>query len=346
MPFTSNYIVQVRRRSFCRLRSTSDLAILLGTPIQQLAMLALRPDYHVFTIPKKDGSFRQIEDPADPLKEVQDQLNDFLQAVYHHSRTDAAYGFLISVKGEAVPRNILTNAQQHQNCRWLFNADIEDFFHQVKTERVFELFLGPPFRFEAELADLLTKLCTHSGRLPMGAPTSPVLSNFAMMGLDLDYLTLANSNKWTYTRYADDLSFSANKPITESDRQQLRNLAANHGFPYNPKKEKLMGPDEAKEVTGLKIGKGKIELPDGFLLELTEQINKLAGIISVETYMQKTGSKWVEKYKQQVRGMLEFSGFVMGEHAPEVVKLEKSFKKAIIPPDPHELFSWLNFPYI
>ena len=57
----------------------------------------------------------------------------------------------------------------------------------------------------------LALLCTRAGTLPQGACTSPVLANLAVCALE------GRIDKWcryrgiTYTRYSDDLSFSADE---------------------------------------------------------------------------------------------------------------------------------------
>ena len=111
---------------------------------------------------------------------MQSVLNDYLQAVYWLQKTSSAYGFVIRpTDARDEPRNIVTNAEQHLRKAWLLNADLEDFFHYVTADEVLRVFTEKPFEFPTDLANLLTRLTTLNGRLPMGAPTSPVLSNLA-----------------------------------------------------------------------------------------------------------------------------------------------------------------------
>ena len=47
------------------------------------------------------------------------------------------------------------------------------------------------------------------GVLPQGAPTSPMLSNLVAKNLDEDLYEYSQNNNFIYSRYADDLTFSA-----------------------------------------------------------------------------------------------------------------------------------------
>lgn len=333
--------------AFCAMSQEEDLAALLGTERFKLQLLAARPEYTVLQIPKKDGSMRHLENPIKPLKKVQRQLNDCLQAVYWHLRTDAAYGFLVVPRNDPSPRHIITNAQQHLGCQWMLNLDFEDFFHRVTEAMVLELFQRPPFEFSEALAVLLGKLTCSHGRLPMGAPTSPVLSNLASIGLDHDLMAHAADKGWRYTRYADDLSFSSKaEPISEADIEPIRLLAAKHQFPFNEEKKKLRGPNDTKEVTGLTVGETEVGLPDDFLAGLQEELDRLKTVVHTQFAMGELESPWVERYKQQVAGMLNFAVQVLGEGDELTDHLLDQHEMATDPPDGLMAMNWLDFPYI
>lgn len=60
-------------------------------------------------------------------------------------------------------------------------------------------------------ATVLAQLCVHNGKMPQGAPTSPVLSNIIASALDKTLVRLAGKYRMRYTRYADDITFSFNQ---------------------------------------------------------------------------------------------------------------------------------------
>ena len=331
------------QQAFCGVRTVLDLAKLLKTEAQLLESLVAQPLYYSFTVPKKDGTDRWIENPAKPLKKTQRRLNKYLQAVTYGTRTTAAYGFMPVAKYDPDPRHILTNAKRHLGCHYLFNADIEDFFHQVKFEMVNQLFLAAPFCFPEIVSELLSNLVTHQGRLPMGAPTSPAISNLICINMDKELLQLSKKHQLNYTRYADDLSFSSQQEILETQIESIVGIVAGHGFSFNPEKIKKYEPEEEKEVTGLIVGKS-IRIPDSFINTLNDELQKLANVIEVQ---QRTGghSTWVNIYKKYLEGKMAFVNQIMGADHALTTKLLNTYDTAIHPPDQFESVKWLDFPY-
>ena len=333
--------------AFLALPTPAGLAEALGVGSLHLHALALDPPYKVFHIPKKDGSLRLIEDPQKPLKGILRRLNRYLQAVYYFKKTEAAYGFMLHCANDEAwqHRNIVNNARRHTGCAWLLNVDLEDFFHHVKSRRLARLFLSPPFSFDKDLTRLLTMLTTYKGRLPMGAPTSPVLSNFASILLDGELLLLARMKGWTFTRYADDMSFSSPVEITVDDATHVRDYIRAFEFYPNEQKVKLFKPGDVKMVTGLVVGEKDVQLPAGFVGELEQEIARLGEVSFVQGKMGRERSRWVEGYRQRIGGMLEFASYVLGERHETVTRLEHSFQKTMEPPDDFGAYSWLDFPY-
>ncbi|MEI8704139.1 reverse transcriptase domain-containing protein [Pseudoalteromonas sp. B62] len=74
--------------------------------------------------------------------------------------------------------------------------------------RVRNLFCSYPLVLSKPVATVLSHLCCYQGKLPQGAPTSPIISNMIAYRLDKEIQYLASNNRCTYTRYADDLTFS------------------------------------------------------------------------------------------------------------------------------------------
>jgi RNA-directed DNA polymerase len=100
--------------------------------------------------------------------------------------------------------------------------------------------------------DCLVRLCTHQGALPIGAPTSPALSNIVCYRLDRRIAAVVEPKGIVYTRYADDITLSA-KNLDALNRAVplVRKIFEEEGFRENRQKFRRMGPRVQRKVTGL-----------------------------------------------------------------------------------------------
>lgn len=338
-----------RRDALLSCAGLEDLSGLLGLAAEKLIMLAANPQYHSFYLKKKTGKSRLIEEPIIGLKRVQRYLADFLQAVYYTERTSAAYGFMVHPTDDPDKRHVLSNAQMHLGKKYLLNLDMADFFHSVSQDRVRQIFCAPIFNFSTELSTLIAQLVCYKGRLPMGAPTSPVISNLAAIPLDQDLLYLAVDRSWTYTRYADDMSFSGDHPIKAKDIQQIEQIVCMWDFQLNPDKKKYYGPNRKdKSVTGLIVSGEKATLPPEYLPSLEAAIANLEKVVASQ-YLVPSGrartSAWVEELRSTVYGKLEFARHVLGNDHFWVSRLRGAYYDAISRPEEYGTLSWLEIGY-
>lgn len=336
---------QNNKAVICSIRSIRELGKLLKTHPQRLYLLSNQARYQTFTRPKKGGGERVIEAPGADIKKILGILNRYLQSTYLFEKSAAAYGFVVGVKNDDDRRNILTNAKKHLGRPYLLNIDLKNFFHSVSREKVLQIFFNKPFRFKGELADLLADLCTYKGRLPMGTPSSPVLSNFACMQLDDTLQAFANNMLWVYTRYADDMSFSSHKPINTEMIHSLRRIITNAGFIINEKKVARFGPKASKIVTGLLLT-DKVGLTPEFVPQLQEEINQLAASMRAQNEQGHLSTKWINQMTMQVRGRINFTGFILGRRNESYINLRNDFYTATNPPqEEFGAMSWRGFPY-
>lgn len=330
---------------FCNIRSVRSLCEILQIDRRRLELMIKQPPYKSFTIPKKDGGEREIEAPGAELKKVLSRLNKYLQSAYFFEKSRSAYGFIIGVQNDEDRRNVVTNAKKHIGRPYLLNVDLRDFFHSVTRDQVYAIFDGPPFQFKRELPDLLADLTTYQGRLPMGTPTSPVLSNFACRQLDEALSAFSEHMLWVYTRYADDMSFSARKPIDADKVDSIRAIIGQAGFAVNERKVKVYGPDDPKIVTGLLVTE-EVGLAPDFIASVDAEIERLQDVLIVQNEQGQLFTNWVEQFKKQITGRINFAGFVLKRNHPEYIRLKDAYYTAIHPPqEEFGAMSWRGFPY-
>jgi len=309
-------------KRFEALDDVRGLCALLGVTENTLLKIAEKQEYHTFQIPKPGGEKRLIQHPAPALKNVQQTLNRYLQAAYFGVKPACAYGFIIRPADELRPRNIYFNAMQHHKGEWFLNVDLKDFFHTVTKTQLFDLFRYT-FMFPADLAKVLVQLCTCGGRLPMGAPTSPALSNFACIFMDYQLETLAQKHGATYTRYADDMTFSFQQTPPTDFLTDVRVPILKAGFTVNEKKVRLQNRLEHPEITGLVIGRGtKPTLSKAWLKQLKQEIKILRWLTSATVRERGIFHAWTfDRFRQSVKGQVEFVAFVLGKESREYRKM-------------------------
>lgn len=253
----------------------ADVAHLLGVKPSGLSWILYKIDdnskYYEFTIPKRSGGTRVIHAPIDELKLVQKRLAAHLSSCLAEI-TDArgvdkecvlSHGFR---KGFS----IVSNAKQHRNRRYVFNVDLADFFPSINFGRVRGYFSqNRDFALAINVSTIIAQIACRNGSLPQGSPCSPVISNLIGNILDVHLAKLASSAGCTYTRYADDLSFSTNlkqfprsisAPHANSNglwlpSQELESRIRRAGFDLNPQKTRMSIRNSRQMVTGLIVNK-------------------------------------------------------------------------------------------
>lgn len=327
-------------------KTENALAKLLHIEPHKLALLSLQPKYKSFKVPKKNGKFRLIENPNKDLKALQRKLNYILQCLYFPNATNAAYGFLESPKDHAHPRNLANHARNHLNATTMLNVDLKDFFHQVKSKRIAHFLSTHPYNLVKDVVNIITKLVVLQDRLPMGAPTSPILSNICASELDQTLERFCNKQHITYTRFADDLTFSSNKNNINPDTQKkLFEIIESNNFLMNTTKIKRFGPNDKKVVCNLVVT-NDVEIPQDYFIALKKDIaryKKAKEIQLIANYLSRVD--WIQKFKKRIEGRINFIGQIYGYDSPTFYNYNQLFKNAKSPKLDPITMNWLNFGY-
>ena len=176
-----------------------------------LYKLSMAAKYTTFHIPKKSGGFRQIDAPIGHVKNLQSQLARLLAQCRLEIETAGPKRKSLS-HGFRKSHSIITNARPHKNRRYVLNLDIENFFPSFNFGRVRGFFLkNNSFKLNEKVATIVAQIACKDGVLPQGSPCSPIISDLIAHLLDVRLAQLAKLHKCTYSRYADDLTFSTNQ---------------------------------------------------------------------------------------------------------------------------------------
>jgi RNA-directed DNA polymerase len=315
--------------------SFHDVALMLGFKPQAVAYLLYRlPEhsrYTTFSIPKRSGGTRTIAAPCGQLKLLQRNLADILQDCleeihFKRGKADGSRRPDRICHGFRRRRSIVTNALQHRARRFVFNVDVEDFFGSINFGRVRGFFIKDrDFAVAPPVATVLAQIACFHNALPQGSPCSPVISNLIGHVVDIHLTSLAKAEGITYSRYADDLTFSTNKrmfppSVAVTDETvahkwvpggTLRHLVSRGGFRLNEAKTRMQYHDSRQLVTGLVVNR-KINAPDEYRRQVRTLVHTYTSTGSF--FFKKKGDAEVGPVQEvkaagkpeQLRGMLEY----------------------------------------
>ena len=301
--------------------------------------------YRTFTIKKKNGKDRIINAPNDDLKYILRVLNFIMQAATTPHR--AATGFVLG-------KSIVDNARMHVGKRYVYNIDLKDFFHSFDRKRVKSVFMRKPFNFNGDkepLAYMLSGLVTHpfeiNGHkycvLPQGSPTSPTLTNLASKFLDRRLTGLANRFGLTYTRYADDISFSSNHNVYRKKGflDELERIITELELEINPEKTRLQYQTHQQETTGLTVNE-KVNVKRRYIKQIRQWLYfwerygyAKAQELFLKAYTADKGhvknvKKHVPDLQNVLDGKLLYLKMVKGVSDPTYIKLQNRFNRLVL----------------
>ena len=224
--------------------------------------------YHVRTVPKSRGGVRLIEAPKPTLKHLQRRVHRELLA--YLPLHPAAHGFIPG-------RTPIEHAQLHVGQPVVLRFDLQDCFLHVHGGMAYRAFSA--LGFTDSVSRYLMALCTHSiakthlpplaldekqqqlaqqNHLPQGAPTSPLLSHFALRGVDRRLQGYAQALEATYSRYADDIVLSGGNQLHCHFRHihaRVGSIVAEEGFNLNYRKSLCLTQSRQQRITGITVNR-------------------------------------------------------------------------------------------
>lgn len=240
-------------------------AALLGVEVNRLEEILnnVSGHYQEFWMRKRSGGYRMISAPDKDLQAIQSTIYSRILSsvtIVH----PAAVGFRCG-------RSVVDNAAPHLGKRYVLKMDIHDFFGSIRSPRVRQTFkkIGYP----ENVSKVLGALCCLHRHLPQGAPTSPALSNIVGYEMDRKLAALAAEYGVTYTRYADDLTFSGDVFPKEQIIPQVKRIIRDEKFEPNHKKTHFMNQSSRKIITGVSVASGvKLTIPKSKKREIRKNV--------------------------------------------------------------------------
>ncbi len=258
---------------------------------------------------------RIISQPAREVKLMQRILMREILAECPVHKAASAYKLGASIK---------KNAEHHAGTGPILKFDFTNFFPSIRDVDWVRYAEG--LGLESEDIEISTKLFFKKERylrglrLSIGAPSSPMLSNILMYDIDCAITESIVTSKVRYTRYADDITFSAPRA----------------GFLYGVEKNLRRVLREAKSpVLHLNANKTVMATPK-FRRQITGLILTNNGEVSVGRERKRNLSAAVHsallgaKDKEQVREILGLLAFVSSVEPDFVSRLERKYGHGVV----------------
>ncbi|MBC3941865.1 reverse transcriptase family protein [Sphingomonas albertensis] len=334
------------------------LAFLTDVPYRYLRQVVARSaatGYRTFRLKKRvpgRSRMRTISVPPPSLKEVQRWIVE--NVIQHVAPHEASYAFHPGSSPYLA-------AEEHCECSFLLKVDVQDFFHSIGEGSVAAVFEAIGFQklISFEMARLVTRPIPsskpapdpaarwvaipyynypHEGVLPQGAPTSPMLANLVMRHADQRLANLATRMGMRYTRYADDLAFSAphGSAIALADmrrcRTQVLRILNEYGFSPNLRKTVIRGPGSRRIVLGMLVDGDRPRLAREFKDNLRLHLHYLTAPShgpAAHAMARKTG---VSSMYHHVRGLISWAQCVDPEYAADALALFRTANWPLVQP--------------
>lgn len=260
-------------------------------------------NYVKFAIKKNNGKLRNILAPSVDLKNIQKEiLRDLRKKVVLPNYVTCTSGLGTG-----------SNAKFHVNKKIVVNLDIKDFFQSIKYSSVLELFVS--LYYDEEYAELLTKLCTYHGKLPVGSPVSPMIANIVCTNFDKKVIEKLKIYKnFNYTRYVDDITLSSDDPRLNNEIPLVKSIMRWYGFKCNDKKVRFLRNSSRQVVTGVVVNK-EIGIPREKVREIRARIHNISKV------------EWSHKKRMEVEAILGYLSYfrsIKPQIADKYIEIMKS----------------------
>ncbi|MBO4687906.1 MAG: RNA-directed DNA polymerase [Clostridiales bacterium] len=182
------------------------------------------------------------------------------------------------------------NASQHSGRKYMLKLDIRHFFESTRAGQIYSMFRKYT-PYNKTILGTLTRLVCFNGALCQGACTSPQIANLVLSDFDRTIGSYCKCIGVTYTRYCDDMTFSAYWPFNKvAVKDMVEDLLRPYHYKLNTAKTRFLGPGKRLEVTGAVIN-DRVHAKREYRHKLRQELY-YACKYSVAEHLERTRPKW------------------------------------------------------
>ena len=302
------------------LREPEVWRVLLTAPVR----------YKHYTIPKRNKEPRSIAQPARELKLLQRIFVDLVLSKLPVHSSATAYRKGMSTRSNAAP---------HAGHGPIIKMDLTNFFPSIRKVDWVRYCQRHGCIEGMEEINLSANLLFHKQpgssvlRLAIGAPSSPILSNILMFDFDQLISERVSEDHVVYTRYADDMTFSARRTgflvnVPSVVSRTLRGMR-HPRLKINNEKTTYITPKYGRSVTGLTLANdGRVTVGRDFKRQLRAAIHKASlSLMTSEQLRSLAGNLAYAKSAEP-----EFFNSLVIKYGEEVIKnIQRNVKFPVSP---------------
>lgn len=304
---TNNICKQINLAS---LRYLEYLLKIERTELKQLADTAGR-FYAPFDLHKKYSSkWRHIDNPQLLLKQIQKKI---LKAILEKGISQLPEGMNGGISG----KSIVDNVKVHICKECVGIVDIKECFPSTDNLKIYQVWRNF-FGCGIKTVGILTKLTTFQHRLPQGAPTSPLLCNYALTPIFKTIKNYAKKTNLDVSIFIDDITVSGHRKDVVKAIEYIVRLLLQNKYSVRKRKVRLITSGYSQKVTGATIN-SKISISR---LKVQQIRNLIIETAKLKEYVPS------DKFNQ-IRGLVSFSKSVSSDQGK---KLELFAESLLIKP--------------
>jgi len=293
------------------LKSIEQLASILGNSSETLIEVSnnLKRYFHYKRI-RKGNKTRTLTIPHG-------KLNDILKAL--NKKVLQKVTIPLVIIGGRKKMSIYKNAEIHCGQKVVATLDIKDFFPSIGSKRVRHALLA--IGCSEPVSDLMVKLTTCNGRVPLGFSTSPALANIVLTSMANRFQKLSEQHNLRCSFWFDDITLSGSLRVNRLENL-FRKIVTQEGFLINKKKSiKFMENSVHQTVTKLSVNGTKPKVVKEYRRSLRSLLHRC---IILGPKSQTSGC--LKKFKRSILGKISF---VKSIDEIQGIKLQKQFDKII-----------------
>ena len=158
--------------------------------------------------------------------------------------------------------NIEKCASMHLNQKWILKMDIKHFYESISADEILAILNKIVSKSSLFTIEKLKETTLVNNTLPTGAVTSAHIANAFMKDIDNEIKKVCKKNNVIYSRYMDDLFFSAeNKKSLKKIESFVKTLLEQHQLQLNDDKIKYISQNKKQVILGILVNKDYPCLP-------------------------------------------------------------------------------------